>query len=421
MILVLLGVSAVLAAELFVALVGRDAVALVTMALALAAATGPPERRRLPGFLVLEAVALASVAPVVMSGNRRRSLPALALPFDAWGSAEGHAAEPTPPPGGARPRLATRHLPAPSLPLADRWLLNPEPPEKADAGGFSDVYLAEDLWQPDRTVLVKLQSRAPGVEAQSRARLRREHQMLGQLRSPHIIRLHDGGEDPHTRLWYLVLDYHPVGSLARRIPEVFVTDLRWVADVVIGLLKAVTYLHAEAPRPLIHRDVSARNVLLGEQRSRSILIDLGSARYLGGADPSNDLPVTTGPLYSRYYSPPEMVIPSMLHAWGPATDVYGVAAILYELLTGLPPYQREERRSGRPFEQLVADPTRGPMPARRLHHQLPLGLDVLLGACLASEPGARPSAAQMLDFMMAVRQWHGNLRVPLWDLRQLRP
>jgi eukaryotic-like serine/threonine-protein kinase len=306
------------------------------------------------------------------------------------------------------------------LALADRWLRNPEPLQEADAGGFSVVYLAEDLWHPGRTLLVKLQSRAPGLEAQSRARLRREHQMLGQLQSPHIIRLHDGGEDPHTRLWYLVLDYHPAGSLARRIPQVFVTDLRWIADVVIGLLKAIIYLHAEAPRPLAHRDVSAKNVLLGEQRSRSILIDLGSARYLGGADPSNDPTVTTGPLYSRYYSPPEMVIPSMLDAWGPATDVYGVAAILYELLTGLPPYQREERRSGRPFEQLVADPTRGPMPARRLHYQLPLGLDALLGACLASEPAARPSAAQMLDFMMAVRHLHGDLRIPLWDLRQLR-
>jgi serine/threonine protein kinase len=124
-------------------------------------------------------------------------------------------------------------------------------------------------------------------------------------------------------------------------------------------------------------------------------------------------------VYSPLYAPPELVGGGLLGWWGPQTDVYGLAAILYELLTGLPPYRREVRQLGLDFQQLVLNPDLRPLPPGRVDHRLPAVLDDLVMAGLAYDPGMRPTrAAELLPILERVGRRHGAIRIPFADLRQ---
>jgi len=331
-----------------------------------------------------------------------------------------------PSPGG-RPRLldasaeATRPLPrtaAPNRVLHDRWQLEPGPLAGADRGGFSVLCRAVDLRQPGREVVVKLASRSYGMESDSVARLLREGQLLGELDSPHVIGLLDSGWEAGA--FFLVLDYHPGGSLAGWLSRRFVLQLSTAIEVTCELLRALAYLHERLERPVVHRDITPRNILVASEwpKLRLVLTDFGSARRLDDYGPTTDAAITVGSVFSPYYAPPELVGGPHHGWWGPETDLYGACALLYELLTGLPPYQREAHRERVEFQRLVLDPTVVPTPPGRLIHGLPVILDRVLAAGLAHDPGARPArATDLLHLLEEVGRRHGSLRIPFADLR----
>jgi hypothetical protein len=397
------------------------ATAILTGAAALAAAVEAVREWRWerPGvLLVFLVLGLLSLAPLT-SGSASRG-------GGAYPTSEREV-----PPGQVQPRPAllrpvderTEDLPAVpmarALVLGGRWRLEATPLARADRGGFSQVHLALDSWTPGRVVLVKLQSESPGVRAESGARLLRERDVLRRIASPHVVRLLDSGREERTGSIYLVLEYHPAGSLARWLEHRFVVDLRTVTEVGGGLLRGLAHLHEGLDRPVVHRDVSPRNALLRDRDAGGIvLIDLGSARRLGPSGPVGDLDITTGAVYSPFYAPPETV--SGRHGrWGPPTDLYGVCAILYELVTGQPPYRRESRAWQLDYPTLVMDPGLHPRPARQLNPGLPLALDQLISAGLAHDPQDRPSRALDLVPLLEEVGWrHGDLRIPFADLRQ---
>jgi hypothetical protein len=321
----------------------------------------------------------------------------------------------------AAPVQPTRRLArttAPGRVLHNRWRLEPGPLAGADRGGFSVLCRAADLWQPGHQVVVKLASHAYGMESDSVARLLREGDLLGELNSPHVIGLLDSGWEAGA--FFLVLDYHPAGSLARWLDHRFVLQLSTAVDVTCELLRALVYLHERPDRPVIHRDLTPRNVLVASDRPalRLVLTDFGSARRLGGHGPTVDAAITVGSVFSPYYAPPELVGGSHHGWWGPETDLYGACALLYELLTGLPPYQREAQREHVEFQRLVLDPTVVPTPPGRLIPGLPVVLDRVLTAGLADDPGARPARArELLTLLEEVGRRHGSLRIPFADLR----
>lgn len=368
------------------------------------------------------AMSLVSLATSALRWRRRRLRPPV-HPF----------APPVPPPPPAVPRdppglpwpvhQATRPLrsvPAeePTL-LGGRWLLQPGHPETADAGGFSSLHLATDLWRTGPAVFAKLESQVPALRDESQARLLREAELLERMDSRHVVRLLDSGWLGDR--FYLVLEYHPAGSLARWLERRFMLELRWVAEAAGELARGLAYLHEGLERPVIHRDVTPRNALLGHDQwsPRLVLTDLGSARHLDSGPATRDVTITRGPVYSPLYAPPELVGGGLLGWWGPQTDVYGLAAILYELLTGLPPYRREVRQLGLDFQQLVLDPDLRPLPPGRVDHRLPAVLDDLVMAGLAYDPGMRPTrAAELLPILERVGRRHGAIRIPFADLRQ---
>jgi hypothetical protein len=335
--------------------------------------------------------------------------------------------QPREPSAGRRPRLPgvsgepTLPLPpeaAPSRVLHGRWRLEPGRLAEADEGGFSILCRASDLRQPGHEVVVKLASRSYGMESDAEARLLREGQLLGELHSRHVIGLLDSGWEAGA--CFLVLDYHPAGSLARWLSHRFVLQLSTALEVTCELLRALAYLHERLDRPVIHRDITPRNILVsgGRPAVRLVLTDFGSARRLDRHGPTTDAAITVGSVFSPYYAAPELVGGPHHGWWGQETDLYGACALLYELLTGLPPYQREAHRERLEFQRLVVDPTLVPTPAGRLVRGLPVILDRVLAAGLAHDPAARPArATDLLHLLEEVGRRHGTLRIPFADLR----
>lgn len=319
------------------------------------------------------------------------------------------------------PELLTPVRPARTI-LNGRWLLEPTTLADVDRGGFSVLYRASDLRRPGEVVAIKRQSPLPHLQEESRARLLREFAILTRTASPYVVDLRDAGHEEGSGAVFLVLEYHPAGSLAKRLERTYVLELRWAIMLTCGLLRALVHLHEELERPVAHRDITTRNVLLHSDLVRPprvwpVLIDFGSARYLGDSGPATDVGITVGSVYSAFYAPCETV--AGLGEWSPATDVYSVSAILYELVTGLPPFQRESRTRDRSFIRLVLDPAVEPLPARLLNPDLPPILDDLLTAGLADDPAARPARAKdLLPLLEQVGQRYGSLRISFADLRR---
>jgi hypothetical protein len=377
-------------------------------------------RRERPAVVVVFLImALVSLATSALRWRRRRPT---VDPFAPPGSPPPVAqhSPPGPPWPVQRATRPLRSVPAeePTL-LGGRWLLQPGHPETADAGGFSSLHLATDLWRTGPGVFAKLQSQVPALRDESQARLLREAELLERMDSRYVVRLLDSGWLGDR--FFLVLEYHPAGSLARWLERRFVLELRWVAEAASELARGLAYLHEGLERPVIHRDVTPRNALIGHDQwsPRLVLTDLGSARHLDSGPATGDVTITRGPVYSPHYAPPELVGGGLLGWWGPQTDVYGVAAVLYELLTGLPPYQREVRQLGLDFQQLVLDPAVRPLPPAHVDHRLPVVLDDLVMAGLAYDPGMRPErAATLLPVLERVGRRFGAIRIPFADLRQ---
>ena len=128
-----------------------------------------------------------------------------------------------------------------------RWALQ-QPLPGADQGGFSDPWLGVDLNRDQRQVVVNLESPRPERRHDSRRRLEREQRVLARIQSRWIVQFHDGGRVGSSGRRYIVVDYHPVGSLAKRLQEAQELRLTWVVNVVSGVLRALVVLHEELPR-----------------------------------------------------------------------------------------------------------------------------------------------------------------------------
>jgi hypothetical protein len=290
--------------------------------------------------------------------------------------------------------------------LAGRWELRADLPG-ADSGGFSLIHLAADRLDPGQRLVAKLPD--PNRREQARARLAREQEMLQRCHSPRVVRPVDAGVDPATGRLYLILPWYRDGSLNAYLASATAFQLGWVLAIADDLLAALVHLHDEQPEPIVHRDLNPRNVLLNG--GRAVLCDFGSARYLTRLD---DTITLAGPPYSRWYAAPEL--PADTGAWSQATDLYGVAAVTYELVTGLPPYRREHFALGRDFEKLAAAGV-PPMTAAQVNPRLPAALSSVLEHCLAPDPAARPTRAVEVRAALAPVRAASRLLVPYQTLR----
>jgi serine/threonine protein kinase len=255
-------------------------------------------------------------------------------------------------------------------------------------GGMGVVYQARQRSLP-RIVAVKMLSEHHATGGRWLHRFLAESGAFARLQHPNIVQIYEAGE--HEGRPYFVLEYVAGGSLDRRLggaPQ----PPRIAAQLVETLARATEYAHQ---RGIVHRDLKPSNVLLAGGPELPLghcipkLTDFGLAKHLA-AEPRAAPTMTGEILGTPSYMAPEQA-EGKVHEVGTAADVYALGAILYELLTGRPPFRGEST-----LVTLEQVRTQEPVPPSRLQPGLPRDLSTICLKALAKVPGRRYASAGKL-------------------------
>jgi serine/threonine protein kinase len=256
-------------------------------------------------------------------------------------------------------------------------------------GGMGVVYLARDLSLPRFVALKMIRAGAP-LTADQRSHFRAEAEAVARLQHPHIVQIHAVGEFQGQP--FLALEYLPGGSLDRQIGDAPQPPAA-AAHLVEILARAV---HAAHQGDIIHRDLKPANVLLapanpgdpgGTPYGLPKVSDFGLAKHL---DPTRPRAPEEGVVGTACYMAPEQAA-GQHDRVGPATDVYALGVILYEMLTGRRPFQADTIQ-----ETLKQVRTEPPAPPRAVNPDVPAELEAICLRCLAKQPAGRyPTAAEL--------------------------
>jgi WD40 repeat protein len=254
------------------------------------------------------------------------------------------------------------------------------------AGGMGVVYKARHL-PLNRLVAIKVLNHIQHATEREILRLQMEGETVANLRHPNIVPLYQMGE--FAGLPFLTFEYIDGGTLADRIagrPQ----PPREAAEMVELLARAVQQAHQQG---VLHRDLKPANVLLSKDGVPKIA-DFGLARRLDSNEFSREVIAGT----ANYMSPEQAWGDSKTNPLTPATDVYSLGAILYELLTGRPPFASDSP------QQTIKDVwNKAPAAPRTLAPNVPLDLQTICLKCLEKEPGRRYSSA--LELADDLRRW----------------
>jgi tetratricopeptide (TPR) repeat protein len=212
------------------------------------------------------------------------------------------------------------------------------------------------------------------------ARFQVELRALGLLRHPGIVRVHDAGTDAGRP--YLVMELLEGESLDARLRRKGALSPRRAAWVGAKLARALAHAHEHN---VVHRDLKPANVFLTRD-GEPVLVDFGLARVRGGA-----LTATGDLLGTPLYMAPEQATGDRSRI-GPATDIYGLGAVLYRCLADRPPFSTESLN-----EVLEAIRFLEPKPLSRYCEDLPPGLEQVILRCMAKDPADRWGSAAELS------------------------
>jgi beta-lactam-binding protein with PASTA domain len=244
------------------------------------------------------------------------------------------------------------------------------------SGGMADVYLAQDQLL-GREVAVKVLHRHFAEDHEFVERFRREASSAAALSHPNIVGIFDRGEWNGT--YYIAMEYVAGRSLKAIVREEGPLDPARAIDIVMQILRAARFAHR---RGVIHRDLKPHNVILDEE-GRARVTDFGIAR--AGA---SDMTLTGSIMGTAQYLSPEQAQGYTVSA---ASDLYSVGIILYELLTGVVPFEGETAVAIA-FKQVSAEPR----PPSELNPALPPSLDAVVLRALAKDPAERYADADEL-------------------------
>jgi WD40 repeat protein len=243
-------------------------------------------------------------------------------------------------------------------------------------GGMGEVWLAEQTSLDNRPVAVKT-LRAGSLDAKDRARFRNEAEAIAALDHPNLVEVYEVGE--HQGQPYYSMKLYAGGSLADHLAE-FRDDPGRAATVVAAVARAVHHAHQRA---ILHRDLKPANVLLDE-RGAAHVTDFGLAKRL---DHDLSLSLTGEVMGTPAFMAPEQTT-GRKGAVTIASDVYGLGAILYCLVTGRAPFQGDSVP-----EVLQAVREHDPEPPSRLNPRVPRDLEVICQKCLMKDPRRRYGSA----------------------------
>ncbi len=273
-----------------------------------------------------------------------------------------------------------------SLPLSERSSeyddLVPDIPgytilEQLGRGGMGVVYKAKQD-ALGRVVAIKmvLESHAQG---ESRVRFLTEAESVARFHHPNIVQIYEIGEVQGRP--FFSLEYVDGGNLEEQLAE-RPTDWKQAAKTMVLLANAV---HAAHQNGIIHRDLKPANILLTKDGTPKIT-DFGIARRLDA-----DRQTKTGNILGTpSYMAPEQAL-GKNDELGPAADIYSLGAILYDMLTGRPPFE-----AATTLDTLMQAVTRDPIPPRVLQPSIPLDIDVICLKCLEKKAEKRYASALAL-------------------------
>jgi serine/threonine-protein kinase len=246
-------------------------------------------------------------------------------------------------------------------------------------GGMGVVYKA---WHRrlSRAVALKMLLAGPYARPEELERFLREAEAVAGLRHANVVQVYDVGDLDGRP--YFTMEYVEGGSLAQKLagtPQ----PADQAAALVATLAEATEVAHQSG---IVHRDLKPANILLTADGTPKIS-DFGLARRLKGGE---GLTLTGVPVGTPSYMAPEQGRGSR-DAIGPATDVYALGAILYELLTGRPPFRAETAAAT--LQQVLTEDS---VPPSRLNPRVPRDLETICLKCLHKEPARRYASAAAL-------------------------
>lgn len=260
-------------------------------------------------------------------------------------------------------------------------------------GGMGDVYLGTDT-RLGRTVAIKMLRSQLTEDEDFRRRFRREAQSAARMNHPNIVRTYDTGEDPAgdatgnaTVVPYIVMEYVEGKTVKDFIRSGALTQsdsVRIISDV----LAALAYAHAAG---IVHRDIKPGNVMVSVSGFVKVM-DFGVAKAV--ADSSATVAMTANIMGTATYFSPEQAKGESVDS---RSDLYSAGVMLYEMLTGQPPFQGDSPTSVA-YQHVNAEPV---PPSEVNPEVLPAVSRVVLTA-LAKSPDERyPTARQFSDDLLA--------------------
>jgi serine/threonine protein kinase/tetratricopeptide (TPR) repeat protein len=286
-------------------------------------------------------------------------------------------------------------------------------------GGMGVVYKARQV-ALDRAVAIKWILAGTGATQQDVTRFRQEAEAVASLQHANIVQVYDVGQVQGRP--YIVLEFVDGGTLARKLGDKPLPP-RQAAQYVQTLARAVQAVHQ---RGILHRDLKPGNVLMAADGTPKIT-DFGLAKRFesqaagDGGHGASALTQTGAIMGTPCYMSPEQAA-GRSREIGPATDIYALGAILYEMLTGRPPFN-----GASPTDTIMQVQLQEPVAPRRLQPKVPRDLETIALKCLEKTPARRfATAGDLADDLgrfldgrvIAARPVSGSERLWRWCRRK---
>ena len=251
-------------------------------------------------------------------------------------------------------------------------------------GAMGVVYRAQDPVL-NRPVAIKVMSDAVARDDDLRERFLREAQAAGSLQHPNLITIYDFGEmDGHL---YIAMEYVDGDDLDDLIDKNVPLSLGQKVDILVDVLTGLSYAHR---RGIIHRDIKPANIRIDDE-GRGRIMDFGIAHVTASNMTRTGVMVGT-----PAYMAPEQIVGGPV---SPATDIFSVGSVMYELLTGTKPFEGETLQTI--MYKIVSQP---PPEITSVVPGLPASLSTIVQRALAKEPSARYiTALEMADALSTTR------------------
>lgn len=274
--------------------------------------------------------------------------------------------------------------------LKDRYRLE----DRLGSGGMAVVYRARDM-ELERDVAIKVLRERYSSDADFRERFRQEARAAANMTHPNIVTVHDFGFDK-GRL-FIVMEHVPGDHLKNLLTRYGKFGVDETVSLMVQACAGVGYAHRAG---LIHCDIKPHNILITPDR-RLKVTDFGIARALATIHPEEKADVVWGS--PQYFAPEQAsgLAPS------PASDVYSLGVVMFEMLTGQLPF------SAASADELARMHRDEPPPSpRELNYEVPIALEQILIKVLSKEPSARYRTADQLGRVL-VTYTNAPLNEPL--------